>query len=78
MLSRVVSRLTHLTMSRPILSFPFSKWDEKDKLELEQHDWDRNSYQPYRKLVDLWQKPLRKKKLRQERIKEIKATRVKT
>lgn len=78
MLRRVVSRLTHLTMSRPILSFPFSKWDEKDKLELEQHDWDRNSYQPYRKLVDLWQKPLRKKKLRQERIKEIKATRVKT
>lgn len=47
---------------------------EKDQQEM----WDYNDRKvlnkKYRALIDLWKKPLEKKRLRQARIKEIKAS----
>jgi hypothetical protein len=56
------------TMNR--LSFPFSTYfEEKDKLEFQKLTPPTVYYKPYQKMIDLWKKPLEKKRLRQERIK---------
>lgn len=61
------SATTFLNVSR------FSEFDEKDELELEQRDIEKSTYKPYLRMKAMWEKPLAKKRLRQERIRQTKA-----
>jgi len=52
----------------------FSEFDERDKLELEQHYLSISTYKPYMRMKALWEKPLARKRMRQERVRQTKAT----
>ena len=56
------------------LQFPFSEYfREKDKQEMQEFIDRKTLNKKYRGLIALWKKPLEKKRLRQARIREIKA-----
>lgn len=74
-LRNLISPLTKIFQKRTILAANFSTYfEEKDRQEIQSMSGDRFPYKPYQKMVDMWKKPLEKKRLRQARIKEIKAT----
>jgi len=78
MLSCCLRQLLGKTFLRPTTTYlnlcRFSEFDERDKLELEQHYLSISTYKPYMRMKALWEKPLAKKRMRQERVRQIKAT----
>jgi len=60
--------VTHLNLTK------FSEFDQRDELELEQQIITNSTYKPYLRMKALWEQPLARKRLRQERVRQTKAT----
>lgn len=61
--------LTRNMLLRPAVTLlnrhPFSEFDTRDDLELQERGILKSTYKPYLRMKAMWEKPLAKKRLRQ-------------